>query len=173
MIDAHFNSIKYFQNIFTPEQNNKIWDNYLNVGRWEYGQLSINNSDNKFWYNELNQDQFFVEELFSSIKGIIGNNFEILKCYANGQTAFQEGDYHIDSQKDDEYTFLYYPMSDWSPEWAGETVFLLPSGEFQYVLPIPNGAVFFPGSWMHCAKAPSSKMPFGLRVTIAYKLKKI
>lgn len=173
MIDTHVNSIKYFQNIFTPEQNNKIWDNYLNVGRWEYGQLSINNSDNKFWYNELKQDQFFVEELFSSIKGIIGNNFEILKCYANGQTAFQEGDYHIDSQKDDEYTFLYYPMSDWSPEWAGETVFLLPSGDLQYVLPIPNGAVFFPGSWMHCAKAPSSKMPFGLRVTIAYKLKKI
>jgi len=175
MIDIdfnNFNSIKYFNNIFNEEQNNKIWDDYLK-GNWEYGHMSFPNSSNKFWKNDLIESDFFTIELFSTIKNLIGNNFEILKCYANGHTAFQEGDYHRDSEKDDEYTFLYYPMNEWRPEWSGETIFQLPSGQLQYILPIPNGAVLFPGSWLHCGRAPSLKMPYGLRVTIAYKLKRI
>lgn len=169
----NFNSIKYFNNIFSEDQNNKIWKDYLFKGNWQYGHMSIVNSNNKFWKTEFIGSDFFTIELFSTIQKLIGNNFKILKCYANGQTAFQEGEYHVDSQKDDEYTFLYYPMVNWSPEWSGETVFLLPSGNFEYVLPIPNGAVLFPGSWLHCGKAPSLKMPYGLRVTIAYKLKRM
>jgi hypothetical protein len=169
----NFNSIKIFTDVFTEDQNNKIWEEYLYQGKWKYGHKSFPNSNNKFWYNELIDEDFFVEELFLTIKNLIGNNFKILKCYANGHTAFQDGDFHTDSEETDEYTFLYYPMNDWSLEWNGETVFLLPSGELQYILPIPNGAVLFPGSWMHCGKAPSSKLPCGLRTTIAYKLKKV
>ncbi len=168
-----FNELQFYENVFTEEQNNKIWDDYLGQGNWEYGHGSTETSKNKFWYSELFFKDFFTDELFSSIQNLIGNNFEILRCYANGHTAFQGGEYHVDSSEDDEYTFLYYPMQEWRPEWGGETIFQLPSGALQYVLPIPNGAVLFPGSWPHCGRAPVLEMPYGLRVTIAYKLKLI
>jgi hypothetical protein len=169
----NFNSIKYFENVFNEEQIAKIWNDYLNDAKWKYGYTSIPNSNNKFWKNDLIESKFFTIELFSTIQKLIGNNFEILKCYANGHTAFQEGDYHIDSEDDDEYTLLYYPMNEWSPEWCGETTFILPSGGYQYILPIPNGAVLFPGSWLHCGRAPSLKMPYGLRIVIIYKLRRL
>jgi hypothetical protein len=169
----NFNSVKIFTDIFTKNQNNKIWEDYLYQGRWKYGYKSIKDSNNRFWYNELINENFFIEELFLTIKNLIGGDFKILKCYATGHTSFQEGDFHTDSDEDDEYTFIYYPMTDWDPEWNGETVFLLPSKELQYILPIPNGGILFPGSWIHCGKAPSSKLPYGLRIVIVYKLKRV
>jgi hypothetical protein len=171
--DNNFNQLNFYENVFSLEQNNKIWDDFLNRGTWEYGHSSNQTSKMKFWYNELINEDFFINELFSSIKKLIGNNFEIIRCYANGQTAFQEAEMHVDSREDDEYTFLYYPMNNWDIQWKGETVFLLPSGQLQYVLPIPNGAVFFPAKWYHYGRSPSVCFPFGLRVTIAYKFKLI
>jgi hypothetical protein len=169
----NFDSIYYFENVFTEEQNNKIWNDFLNRGTWEYGHSSNQKSKMKFWYNELINEDFFTNDLFLVIKRMIGNNFEILRCYANGQTSFQDSEMHIDSREDDEYTFLYYPMNNWDVQWGGETVFLLPSGEIEYVLPFPNGAVFFPANWRHYGKSPSFDFPFGLRTTIAYKLKMV
>jgi len=169
----NFNHLQYFDNVFTPKQNNRIWDDFLNKGMWEYGHSSNQKSKMKFWYAELIDKDFFTNELFLSIKKLIGNNFEIIRCYANGQTAFQEAEMHIDSSEDDEYTLLYYPMNNWDIQWKGETVFLLPSGQLEYVLPFSNGAVFFPAKWSHYGRCPSTSFPFGLRVTIAYKLKMI
>jgi len=167
----NFNQIQYYDNIFSIEENNKIWDDFLLQGKWEYGHSSNQTSKSKFWYNELINEKFFTIELFSKIKNLIGDNFKILRCYANGQTAFQEAEMHVDSTEEDEYTFLYYPMNEWNVQWKGETVFQIPSGHLEYVLPFPNGAVFFPAKWFHYGRSPSMEFPYGLRVTIAYKLK--
>jgi len=167
----NFESVKYFDNVFTDEDSEKI-RGYLNQPRWEFGHCSVDDSPIRFWATDLIQEDFFTQQLFSTIKSLIGNNFEIIRCYANGQTVLQDGSFHTDHSGPDQYTFLYYPMKEWYPQWEGETVFRLPSGNLEYVLPFPNGAVFFPGWWYHYGRSPSISFLGGIRHSVAYKLQK-
>ena len=64
----NFNHLQYFDNVFTPKQNNRIWDDFLNKGMWEYEHSSNQKSKMKFWYAELIDKDFFTNELFLSIK---------------------------------------------------------------------------------------------------------
>jgi hypothetical protein len=161
--------IKNYFDIFDKEQVDIIWK-YLKEPNWKFWHRSHKDSSCYFWQMNLIDYDFFSVNLFNKIKQFIGDNFIVDKIYANGQTFGLDGEFHIDSENPKAYTFLYYPMKHWDLSWGGETVIINPNTQkINYFHPIPNGALFFPASWVHCGKSPS-KNYFDLRTSIAYKI---
>ena len=162
-------SIHQYTDIFNEQQIDTIWK-HLTEPNWEFWHTSNQVAPNFFWYMELKDCPFFTKDLFSEIKKLIGNNFYIESVYANGQTFGLDGEFHIDDNDSNAYTFLYYPMKQWNLSWGGETVILDSDGIINSIYPTPNTAIMFPGNWLHCGRAPSKSFT-DLRITIAYKLK--
>lgn len=162
-------TINQYTDILNQKEVDTVWE-YLNKPNWEFWHLSNPDSQNYFWYMNLEDYSFFTEDLFLQIKKYIGQEFSIERVYANGQTFGLDGEFHIDDPSDDAYTFLYYPMKNWNLFWGGETVILDPDGVISTVHPMPNSAIMFPSNWLHCGRSPSKNFT-DLRVTIAYKLK--
>lgn len=166
--------IKKYFNVFSEEQLNLIW-NQLSQPNWTFWHKSRHDTQNFFWYMELGNNDFFRNELFDVIKSNIGENFVIDRIYANGQTFGLNGNFHADTNDENGYTFLYYPMKCWDLEWGGETVIMNPDllmENANYCAPIPNSGVIFPGTWIHYGRSPTSEYK-DIRITIAYKLTKI
>lgn len=161
--------ITYYTDIFEKHQIETIWE-FLKQPKWEFWHTSNPDSTNFFWYMNFTENSFFTEELFSVIKTNIGQNYSIERVYANGQTFGLNGEFHIDDDQEDTYTFLYYPIKDWSISWGGETIIVDNDGNVTTIYPRPNCGIIFPSNWVHCGNGPS-KMYSDLRVTIAYKLK--
>jgi hypothetical protein len=110
---------------------------------------------------------FFIEWLLE-IERLSNKKFKIDRLYANGQTLGQDGGWHVDSQLDSGYTFLYY-LNDYDDvSLIGETYFMV-DGEPVAITPIPNSAVLFHHQYKHKGMAPR-KGYNDLRVTIAFKL---
>lgn len=161
--------IQLYENLFDNEQINQIWS-YLEMSNWKFWHKSYPKSSNYFWKMNLDDNSFFKENLFNVIKQIIGNNFSIENVYANGQSFGMDGDFHTDTTSEKGYTFLYYPMKEWNLLWGGETLIINPDNkQINYFHPIPNGALLFPGTWVHCGRGPSKNYN-DLRISIAYKL---
>ena len=164
--------IKKYQNVFSFEDYLKIRE-YLSEPNWSYGHKSIAHSSKYFWKMELSENKFFSEELFSRVKELIGE-YDVEKVYANGQTYGLEGEFHYDCSPSDtsRYTFLYYCNEDWNPSFLGYTVFRDSNGDITHYYPEPNSAIIFPGNILHYGQAPSRDF-HGLRMTLAYKLRKV
>ncbi len=160
--------MNYYENVFDSDDVEEIWQSYLSEPRWQFGHVSVENSDNCHWLMDLNNEDFFTKNLFSNLKNLIGE-FKLSSVYANGQTYGLDGDIHVDSEDDNYYTFLYYPMMYWDLNWGGETVIIRPEGITETVYPKPNTGVLFPSNWGHFGKGPS-RYCTDLRVTIAFKL---
>jgi hypothetical protein len=162
--------IKTFEQVFSDQDRERI-QNYLKSPNWCYGQYSHKTKEQhkKFWYMELMEHRFFCSDLFEKICVITKSKFSLLKVYANGHTFAQDGYWHMDTEKNDEYTFLYYANPEWKVTWAGETVFNIDNTILSFV-PKPNTALLFPGNIWHYAKSPSRDF-FDLRTTIAFKMK--
>ena len=124
---------------------------------------------NQFWHMDgLEAEPFFRQKLFSRICKSLGQEYDVVRVYANGQTATQHGSPHTD---DGDFTFLYYPNPRWKPSWGGALHFFDDDGATVHAVDYkPNRAVFFPADLVHAAEAPSAEFP-GLRVSLAYKLK--
>lgn len=164
--------IKKYSDIFNDNQIQEIW-HHLNSYNWKFWHKSHSDSQDYFWQMDLNDNIFFKVDLFEKIQSLIGNNFFIDRVYANGQTFGLDGNFHIDDDGDDKYTFIYYPMKEWSLSWGGETIIIDPTdNEVKYFYPIPNCGLLFPGNYVHCGRGPSKNYT-DLRITIAYKLKKL
>lgn len=161
--------ISHHPDIFNQEQLNGIW-NYLREPKWEFWHTSNPDSSNFFWYMDFSDNEFFTKDLFTKIKKSIGNNFSIERVYANGQTFGLDGEFHIDDEDENAYTFLYYPVKDWNLSWGGETVIIDSNSNVNNIYPMPNCGILFPSNWLHCGKSPSKNFT-DLRITIAYKLK--
>ena len=56
--------------------------------------------------------------------------------------------------------------------WGGKTMFVQDDGRFDAVFPKPGSAVCFPSDILHRAEDTSREF-YGIRVTAAYKLKKV
>ena len=124
---------------------------------------------NQFWHMDgLEAEPFFRQKLFSRICKSLGQEYDVVRIYANGQTATQHGSPHTD---DGDFTFLYYPNPRWKTSWGGALHFFDDDGATVHAVDYkPNRAVFFPADLVHAAEAPSAEFP-GLRVSLAYKLK--
>lgn len=158
---------QYF-NILSEEEYIKckgIIDNSL----WRYAGFSNSESAYKFWIiQKLHHNSFFYDTFIKKIEEVTNNKFEIVRIYANGQTFGQEGDWHIDSDLEDYWTFVYY-FNKGDASIIGETYFK-ENGVISSARPIYNSGILFKSNIEH--KGSSPKINFNdLRITIAFKLK--
>lgn len=162
--------IETYENILSVGELSTIWTKFLLSPNWTFNHKTdgSTNSDNFIWMLDL-ETPFFTDYVFSKIKSITGKNFDLQKVYANGQTFGMDGDLHIDSERDDAYTFLYYPTEVWDLTWSGETVIIDKDGIVHNIYPKPNTGILFPSNWPHYGRGPS-KSYGGIRITIAFKL---
>ena len=160
---------RYFD-FLTQEKYNQL-TKIVEKLKWSYEGFSTpDKNSNRFWYSELIEHPFFTEWL-SEIERLSNKKFKIDRLYANGQTLGQDGGWHVDSQLDSGYTFLYY-LNDYDDvSLIGETYFMV-DGEPVGITPIPNSAVLFHHKYKHKGMAPR-KGYNDLRVTIAFKLTEI
>ena len=105
--------IKVFDNVFPADLAKKTWE-LMQRPKWSYTGGSA--TGGRFWHMEkLDQESFFQETLFKIIceKFLKSDpsNYQLITCYANGQTANQNGTAHFDVIEPDAnaFTFLYYP----------------------------------------------------------------
>lgn len=163
-----------YPNIFTETDRVSIIK-YTQLERWAWGHKS--NSGEKdnmppFWVMKLSDEKFFTEYLLKKIEETTGQEYDLERVYANGQTYGMRGKPHVDGYVSTCRTFLYYPMEYWDVQWAGKTAFILPTEtgtKYHYVIPEPNKGVLFPGQIHHWAEETTRSFG-GIRISIAWKL---
>jgi hypothetical protein len=172
-MDKILNQIKVFDNFLTEKDQDLILES-LSRPKW-----SFNGGDSDispFWHmRNLEDEDFYSHYLLDSIENSVGNQFDVINIYANGQTAGQSGCPHIDTG---DYTFLYYPTPDWDNTMGGSLFFLNVVGEnnlldseiIKTVSYKSNRAVFFPCNIAHYSNAPDRHYN-GIRLSVAWKLK--
>ena len=116
--------------------------------------------------------------LYDKIKDICTKeklNVAVSRAYINYYTFATPSTIHTDeSLGNKNYTFMFFPMPQWQPNWGGELLFY--SNDQQEVIKgvtiKPNRLVLFDGGIPHCAKAPSilAHQANQDRYTIAYKM---
>ncbi len=161
-----------FNNVISAEIFEKLYDQLSLGAGWSFSGTSNSKTANFIWYKDLNKNTYFSETLFKRIKLLIGNEYQLLRVYANGQTFGLPGSLHVDSVFTDRFTFLIYANKTWHSTWGGHTIIQNESGMFDSVIPIPNAGLFFDSRIPHCGLDPTSHCK-DLRITIAYKLKKV
>jgi len=173
--------VQVFDDLFPPELHKRILDDMMKPKWIFYG----GGGSNRFWHMDRLQDNAFYSiellELIEQRTGISG--YSLARIYANGQTAGQSGSPHYD---DGDLTFLYFPTEEMSLVDGGHLVFLDsikktnapveqvdPNAEIKMTVRYKcNRGVLFPANIGHYAEAPNRNFP-GLRISIAWKLKKI
>ena len=156
-----------YSNILSNEELNEC-KKIINSSLWKYGHTSTNLSHTKFFIADLINVLFFNKIFFNKIKKITNKNFNILRIYANGHVFGQEGDWHVDTNIEKAYTFLYY-FNEGNPSELGETYFLDKNDNIKSSLPIYNSGILFKSDILHRGSSP--KITFNdMRITIAFKL---
>ncbi len=157
--------IKIFDNFLNYVDHDRVIE-YTSRPMWSFnggGEFS------RFWHMDgLEKEPFFNSYLFNKIKDSLNLKVEVLRIYANGQTACQSGVPHID---DGDITFLYYPTQNWEV-WMGGSLNFLDSKNniFETVQYKENRGCCFPAKILHFANPPERKFN-GLRISVAWKLK--
>tara|TARA_B100000945_G_scaffold174711_1_gene140048 strand:+ start:64 stop:552 length:489 start_codon:yes stop_codon:yes gene_type:complete len=159
--------IKVYDDFFPEEIREEVHARLMEP-HWH---LKGGTQQNPFWhYDELEKQEYFNDFLYKKICDKLGRTFKsVERIYANGQTACQCGNPHMD---DGDLTFLYYPAPFWDVRWQGHLIFLLGEEgkeDERIVLHRSNRAVLFDAKQWHYADAPERGYS-GLRISLAYKL---
>lgn len=111
-----------------------------------------------------------IHSLWRKLATNLLQGHRLIRCYANGHTYGNEGTLHTDTDDPYNYTSIYYPHSEWFPNWAGETVFFNQEKTdiLAAVYPRPNRLLVFDGSIPHIARGVSRNCPM-LRITLMFK----
>jgi predicted 2-oxoglutarate/Fe(II)-dependent dioxygenase YbiX len=180
-------AISQFINVIPTETDEKIitFPNFFHVVDYKRAQELTFKSDNwafngaananfqrpTFWIKWLSEIKFFTEIIQDFLNE---NKMQIIRIYANGQTYGQDSDFHTDDDQPDHWTLLLY-LNDISRDeietWGGCTEFKTSRGIMKQ-FPIPNTAIMYKSDIWHRGMSPSRHVK-DLRVTIAWKLKKI
>ena len=161
--------IKSWDTILTPQEMEEI-DKIASRPRWQFGATSSESSlHKKFWKMDIKGYGIFDSVIPEKMEILIPFKFEILDYYMNGHTRGLDGYMHTD---DADYTFLLFCNPVWDLTWGGKTIFVQDDGRFDAVFPKPGSAVMFPSNMMHYAEDVTREF-YGIRVTAAYKLKKV
>ena len=117
---------------------------------------------------EDEKEEYFSTYLYNLICTKLGRKFKnILRIYANGQTAGQCGNPHTD---DGDITILYYPNPDWQMDYHGHLIFSGDGNSPTHIIEYkPDRMVMFPAKMVHYSEAPH-RFYQGLRISLAYKL---
>lgn len=162
--------MEILNDVFSPADTLMIRDK-MTQHKWGYGHGSRRDGSGiPFWIMKLDDDPFFYKYLLNIIKTKVNDpGLTLETVYANGHVYGDVAMPHVDSWDEDGRTFLYYANEEWDPLWKGSTIFNMGNGQYAYMRPEPNKAVYFPGMIKHHADEVS-RLFTGLRVTIAWKL---
>ena len=166
------NQIQIYEDVLSPDLV-KICLKKLSQPKWGFVG---GGSDRRFWHMEgLEQDSFFSEDFFGIIQMLTGRTLLVERIYANGQTACQDGISHVDNDRSDAYTFVYFPNPVWDSSHGGNLLFMDSHyGEIIHAVSYrPNRGVFFPAKNLYHMAQTTSKWFGGLRVSIGFKLIKV
>jgi SM-20-related protein len=183
-------AIRVFDGVLDARSHALI-DSYLNSGDWTYGGYSSEQAGaSRYWYRhfagvarsaaEAKDFDIFESELaanappifqmWKTLQTFILPGHRLLRCYANAYPFGAEGACHVDSDRSDHFTAIYYPHQNWEPDFGGETVFF--NDEHTDIVastyPRPNRLVIFPGVIPHVARGVSRVCPV-LRTTLMFK----
>ena len=172
-------TIKIFDDVLGMTDMLKTYDICLN-GFYSRTAESNNfyNQNNYKFTADISQEYALENPLYTSIQNIANKNKLKLKparAYINYYDFSTPSTIHTDETFDGKnYTFMYFPMPQWQPNWGGELLFYT-NDQQEVVKGVsikPNRLVLFDGSIPHCAKAPSilAKQANQDRFTIAYKM---
>jgi len=140
------------------------------------GPLMMNEAQytNYTWntYHVLLKDIIWkVKPVFDKlIEEHFGEGLDVYTIHATGKTSGMAGGIHRDSFEDvKNYAIIYFPHIEWRTEWAGTTDVYDDNYEIiDSVLPYPNRAFGFDGTYYHGGSAPSSICPI-LRIGLIFK----
>ena len=159
--------IKVIDQFLQKEDQEKIFNIISKSKNWSF---TGGGDGDYFWHvDEFEKDTYFSQYIFSKVEKYINKKCEILRVYANGQTAGQNGCPHLDNVDDKAITFLYYPNPNWDVRWQGHLHFLDSNEIVRTINYKSNRAVMFNGNIMHYAEAPHRCYNY-LRISLAYKL---
>jgi len=181
-----------YEKLLTKELFHKLHERLCDEPGWKFGLVSdsenVTENSLRIWAKDLFNDKVFTDILFEKICDLTKLNFEMLRVYANGQTYGLSGDLHIDEERDNHYTFLYYTNPKWLAEWGGYTIFTEMSNKIQdkltssnlknntetintkIFIPKPNTGILYKSNVTHAGLEPTRHCK-ELRITVAYKLK--
>ena len=166
---ALLTDIKSWDTILTREEMKEI-EKICSRPRWQWGAISDPTAPHKkFWKMDVKGTAMFDSIIPEKIEILVPFKFKILDYYVNGHTRGLEGCMHTDSA---DYTFLVFCNPVWDLTWGGKTIFVQDDGRFDAVFPKPGSAVCFPSNMHHYAEDTSREF-YGIRVSAAYKLKKL
>jgi len=161
--------IKSWDTILTPQEMEEI-DKIASRPRWQFGATSSESAlHKKFWKMDIKGYGIFDSVIPEKMEILIPFKFEILDYYMNGHTRGLDGSMHVD---DADYTFLVFCNPVWDLTWGGKTIFVQDDGRYDTVFPKPASCVLFPSDMYHWAEDTTREF-YGIRVTAAYKLKKV
>ena len=140
------------------------------------GPLMINDNQYKQYtwntYHVLLKDIIWkVKPKFDKlVRDNFGEGLDVYTIHATGKTSGQCGGIHRDSFENvRNFAVIYFPHIDWKPEWAGTTDVYDDNFEIiDSVLPYPNRAFGFDGTYYHGGSAPALSCPL-LRIGIIFK----
>ncbi|MAI80834.1 MAG: hypothetical protein CL917_17975 [Deltaproteobacteria bacterium] len=190
------------QNFFDDQTHRKIFGRIMRLTRWGLLQQSngappahkpdhieFRAKPSLFWIQPLGgsrdvipeqnpHDLYFEEHLAQRVgeklRARAGlSRLELLQVYANGQTPGQEGDWHQDSHRPEDWTFLYYSNTRWKAStWGGATHFADAQKVLDPVAYEPNSGVFFRSDLWHYGAAPTPDAE-AMRTTLAFKFREV
>ncbi len=169
MTEPLLTDIKVYENVLKVSDVHEI-EKIASRPRWLFGASSdVATPFKKFWKMDVRGVSMFAKVIPERMKTLLPFEFEILDYYLNGYTRGLDGAPHKD---DADYTFLIYCNPHWDLQWGGKTVFVQDDGKFDVVFPKPFSAVLFPSKLLHWAEDVTREF-YGIRITAAYKLKKL
>jgi hypothetical protein len=125
---------------------------------------------------KLQQDHLYVIPLWDKVSEIVKSHmgkFDILRLYSNCNPYGTNAYIHVD---DGDYTAVYYPCTEWDPEWEGGTCFYEKDetgvlDAIRYVSYRPNRLMIFPAH-IHHRGMPVDRRCTQPRYVIAMKLQR-
>ena len=148
------------------ENNNIVINNFY----FPNNKFLLNNSDNPFWRMELISHHIFKVIMKNIIEKKLNKKFILRQVYAISQYYQQNGNFHIDCNTKNTYTFCFY-INDFQNIEDINGNFYIKVPEEKHILsinPVNNRAIFFPSNYIHSGKS-FSKDVSSMRVCIAWK----
>jgi len=172
-------------------ENIQVVDNFLELEelkevesivkslKWEYGHTSnyTTMQKNMFWSSQLTDEYpYFSKYLLTILEKHFFKKFEVKRVYANCNPFTFDGQFHIDDDTEDTYTFCLYINKQKKEEMdfvGGYLQFKLPKFKFLVSFePLNNRGIFFPSNYLHKATSFNRHVD-DIRICIAWKLKEI
>ena len=159
--------IKVVDNFLNPKELEEI-GHVVTSPNWQLrggGGYDEGGITSLFWHIDGLENHSFFVNIFNKIRSTFNLDVNLIRCFANGQTATQSGVPHYD---EGDFTFLLF-TEPWKFYYGGELFFAENDEIIKTVTYKENRGVLFPSKILHYSGAPNRKYDF-LRVSFAWKM---